>query len=120
MPTLGAVLRVSQALTAATARTRSALTAVMNHEVTHVRDPAERISKNEHGIPLLERCVGEEAETSGEAQPPEGDRHNHLLPAFRGIPLNSEAREEADIPQPANQLPGVPVSTQKSAGHRSE
>jgi len=88
---------------------------VMNHNISNVRNPRERVGKNENGVLGMHRTVDEQYQGTDQAQPPEGNRHDHTLLFFRGNPLHDNSREKYCVAQPAKYLPEMPLNAEKPA-----
>jgi hypothetical protein len=85
--------------------------AVMEDQITNVRDPRERVGEDEDGISAVEESVVQEESGSCEAEPPERDWNDHSFLTLRGGPLEDEAQEEGNVAQPPHDFPSIPLNS---------
>ena len=87
----------------------------MDQEVADVGNPGKGVGESEDRVAPVEDGVAEEEERSGQTEPPEGNRHNHLFPLLGGVPLYDESGEEHAVTNPANEFPGVPFNAEEDS-----
>jgi hypothetical protein len=85
----------------------------VNNQIPDVRNPRERIRKNEYRIPFVEKRIGQKDQRTREAQPPKSSRHHDPFQLLRRVPLNEEAAEEHGIANHADYLPYIPFDPEK-------
>jgi len=81
----------------------------VDDNVAQVGNPGKSVGENNHEAFVRENCVRQQQEGTGQADPPEGQRHDDALLFFSRVPLNEKARRKNDVAGPAHDFPPAGV-----------
>src|SRR5262249_9618152 len=77
-------------------------------EIAQVHEHAERLAGDEHGVAPIER-VGEQQQTAGDREEPEGDRNHAAALPFACDPLHEETAGEHQLRNKAEDHPPIEI-----------
>src|SRR5574343_1770768 len=98
------------------ARCVPALTAIVQVKVAEIDDQTEPLAEDEHRVVAVHR-IDRQHHPAGDAEVPEGDRHDHALFLLARPPLHHEAHHEQALAAETHSDPdqGLPAITQHRA-----
>ena len=89
------------------------LIAIMNDDISNIRNPGECVCENENRIPPP-NAIEQKKNGTDQTQPPKRNGNRDLLSLFRGNPLHEKAGEENSIADPPDRLPHVPLDSEET------